>query len=145
MITRISPHFYIYEFVPKLIFNQYGSNSKWFIRPDVINLAEFYRRWFEAPVRVNNWFWGGIFQNRGFRTPNTTVGSLYSQHKLGAAFDCDVRGLSANDVRREIMDNEKEFMNAGLTTLEDEKYAPTWVHSDIRPTDLNKVLIVKPS
>lgn len=143
-MTKISDHFYIHEFVPKVIYNKYGENSKWFIRPEIIRLAEFYRTWFNAPLYINNWFWGGDKQNRGFRTPNTSIGALYSQHKLGAAFDCNIRGITPDEVRAEILAHEEEFMKVGLTTLEDGHFAPTWVHSDIRPTGLDNILIVKP-
>lgn len=144
MSKKISPNFYLHEFVPIHIYNRYGDKSQWFIRPEIIKLAEFYRNWFDAPVTVNNWFWGGRFQERGYRDPYTKTGSKYSQHKLGAAFDCHIKGLSADKVREEIMIYEKEFMQAGLTTLEHAAYAPTWVHSDIRFTGLKNILIVKP-
>lgn len=141
---KVSPNFHDYEFVPKVIYNNERLKPIWFIRPEIISLAEFYREWFDAPVIVNDWFWGGYFHNRGFRTPNTRVGALYSQHKLGAAFDCNIKGVEPDFIRREILDHEDEFMAAGLTTLEDGAYARTWVHSDIRPTGLNRILIVKP-
>lgn len=76
--------------------------------------------------------------------PDANVGSYLSQHKFGNAFDCHIKGLSADGVRQEIMDNEKEFMDAGLTTLESGAYAPTWVHSDCRDTGLDHIFIVKP-
>jgi len=142
---KISPHFALHEFVPIHIYHRYGRNARWFIRPEVVKLAEFYREWFDVPVTVNNWYWGGRFQERGFRVPETQTGSQYSQHKFGAAFDCNVRGLTADAVREEILNNADEFMNAGLTTLEHPAYAPTWIHSDIRSTGMDEILIVKPA
>lgn len=144
-MTKISPHFYLHEFVPIHIYHRYGRNSRWFIRPEVIELAEFYRTWFDSPVTVNNWYWGGTLQERGFRTPDTSTGAKYSQHKLGAAFDCSIRGVTADEVREEILKHSACFMQAGLTTLEHAHYAPTWVHSDIRSTGLDHILIVKPA
>lgn len=140
----ISKHFSIEEFVPKLIFTKYGENSKWFIDERVIYLAEFVREWFKVPVTINNWHSGGSFQERGYRTPQSTTGASYSQHKTGRAIDFSVKGLTADQVRKEIMDYEYAFMVAGLTTLEDAAFAPTWVHADIRNTGLDTILIVKP-
>lgn len=139
---KVSEHFFIYEFVPKVIFDRYDLKSKWFIRPEIIKLAQFYRNYFGRPVYINNWYWGGPRYNRGFRTPNSQVGVLYSQHKLGAAFDCNIQGLSPDQVRSEIMANATTFMDAGLTTLEDGAIATTWIHSDIRPTGLSEIWIV---
>ena len=139
---QVSPNFSIYEFVPKIIFDHYGINSKWFIRPQIIQLAQFYRDYFSSPVYINNWYWGGPRYNRGFRTPNSRVGVLYSQHKLGAAFDCNIKDLSPDEVREEILRNAQDFMQAGLTTLEDGAIATTWIHSDIRPTGRSDILIV---
>ena len=53
------------------------------------------------------------------------TGSYLSKHKLGIAFDCTIDGYSADQVRQEILDNEDDFMEAGLTTLESGEYAPT--------------------
>lgn len=141
---QVSTNFKIAEFVPKVIFDRYGERSVWFIRPEIIHLAQFYRDFFGEPVYINNWIWGGPRYNRGFRTPNSRVGVLYSQHKLGAAFDCNIRNMHPDDVRREILNNEPLFMEQGLTTLEDGAIATTWIHSDIRPTGLDHILIVRP-
>lgn len=144
-MSRVSKNFHIYEFVPKEIYEVYGANSKWFVRPEVIKLAQFYRDWFEVPITINDWQSGGRFSERGYRVPNSKTGAVYSQHKLGSAFDCTVKGMTANEVRKEILDHEFAFMMAGLTTLEHEDYAPTWVHSDVRNTGLDYILIVKPA
>ena len=67
-----------------------------------------------------------------------------SQHRFGNAFDCNIAGISPDDVRKEIMANEKLFMGQGLTTLEDGKIATTWVHSDCRITRKENIFIVLP-
>lgn len=141
---KVSNNFYLHEFIPIHIYHQYGRKSTWFIRPEIIKLAQFYRDWFDSPMTINNWYWGGPYQERGYRDPHTNTGSKLSQHKLGAAFDCTIRGISADEVRKEILRNKDEFMKAGLTTLEHPAYAPTWVHSDIRWTGMDDILIVKP-
>lgn len=74
-----------------------------------------------------------------------SLGSWTSVHKLGGAFDYTVKGLTADEIRKEILKHETEFMNAGLTTIESGEYAPTWNHGDNRPTGLNKILIVSPA
>lgn len=144
MPRKASKNFYFHELVPIEIYNRYGDNSRWFIRPEIISLAEFYRSYFDAPVTINNWYWGGDWQWRGYRTPQCSVGSKYSQHRLGCAIDMNIKGITPDEIRNEIMANQDIFMNEGLTTLEHKDYAPTWVHSDIRNTGLKEILIVKP-
>lgn len=79
-----------------------------------------------------------------FDNEKLTLGSWWSQHKLAKAIDPKIKGLSADDARTEILDNQSEFMEAGLTTLESGVFAPTWVHADRRITGLDDILIVGP-
>lgn len=86
-----------------------------------------------------------LLQDFGIDTDTFQTGSWDSIHKNGGAYDYTVKDLTANEVREEIHNNEQQFMNAGLTTLEHREFAPTWTHGDNRPTGLNKILIVKPA
>jgi len=139
---KIRKDFDVREFVPPSIWRQFGKASRWFLDERMLDLAQFYRDYFDAPVTVNNWHYGGKFKERGFRLPNTDTGAQLSQHKMGRAFDCTVGGMSPNEVRKEIKDNEETFMEQGLTTLEHGDIATTWVHSDIRSTGQDDILIV---
>lgn len=141
---KVAKNFILQEFVPPEIFHRFGKEAIWFIRPQVIKLAQFYRDWFDAAVTVNTWHDNGNMHWRGFRTPACGVGAHLSQHRFGNAFDCTIEGLTPDEVRKEILDNEDKFMRAGLTTLEDGAIAKTWVHSDCRTTKLDHILIVRP-
>lgn len=70
------------------------------------------------------------------------IGSWWSQHKFMRAADPVFKNLTADKVRKEIIDNQEEFIAAGITTLESGQYAPTWVHMDRRPTGMQEILIV---
>jgi len=141
---KIRPDFDLREFVPPSVWEDFGPASQWFLAPRMLDLAQFYRDYFGASVRVNDWHYGGDFTERGFRVPDTNTGARLSQHKFGRAFDCNVEGYTPDEVRREIKQNEKLFMEKGLTTLESGDIATTWVHSDIRSTDRNSIFIVTP-
>lgn len=143
---QVSHDFIIQEFVPRIIWNKYGDRSVMFVDPKVIDLAQLYREYFGVPVRVNDWWLGGRLQQRGYRVPNTQTGALYSQHKRGAAFDCNIEGYTAREVYNEIRANQDYFMEFGLTTLENVDHTPTWIHSDIRtwPDQGDKLVIVNP-
>ena len=139
---QIRENFDLREFVPPSVWQNFGAASRWFLDPQMLDLAQFYRDWFDAPITVNNWHYGGQFTERGFRVPDTNVGARLSQHKFGRAFDCNVRGMTPDEVRAEILSNEDLFMRKGLTTLESGDIATTWVHSDIRSTNKNEIMIV---
>lgn len=132
--------FRINEFIPDEILNMKHLDPLWFIDIDMIKLAIFTRNWFDAALIINT----PNLQNRGYRTPHSTVGAKLSQHKFGKAFDSNVVGLSAAKMHQEIIDNQKAFMNMGLTTLEDISFTKTWVHQDKRYTGKDEILIVKP-
>ena len=141
---KISEHFELQEFVSKDIYTKWRDKSIWFIRPEIIKLAEFYREYFDAPVTINNWHINGSFNYRGFREPECKIGAHLSQHRFGNAFDCNIKGLTPDEVRDSIIKNSPRFMEAGLTTLEDGSIAKTWVHSDCRTTNSNYIFIVLP-
>lgn len=140
---KVSQHFSIQEFVPPVTFSKWGNRSIWFIDPRIITLADAIRSHFGLSMTINNWHRGGVFSQRGYRPPTTTVGGKESQHRFGRAIDFNILGLTADAVRAELLRNEKKFMDLGLTTLEHGSDAPTWVHADIRQTGLGHILIVR--
>lgn len=142
---RISTNFFLDEFIDPITYSTYGASSRWFIDKEIVELAQFYRNYFKKPVVINNWANGGQYKESGHRRPESETGAELSQHKRGSAFDCRIVGMHPDEVRTEILKNEKTFMEAGLTTLEHGDYAPTWVHSDRRWTNMDKILIVRPT
>ena len=138
--TTLSDHFVIQEFVPPQVYNQFKDNSIWFINPQVIKIAEFIRQYFNKSVTINNWHKGGTYTESGFRMPDTTIGAKLSAHKRGSAIDIKMPGVDYEEVRKTILANQKIFMDAGITTIEDG--TDTWLHVDCRFTKLNKILVV---
>jgi hypothetical protein len=51
---------------------------------------------------------------------------------------------NSGEIHDIIMKNQKQFLDAGLTTLEDKAMTPGWVHADCRFTGLQEIYIVKP-
>lgn len=143
----VSKFFILQELVPPGIFKDYGANAIWFLDERLLKLIDFTREYFDAPMTINTWHKGGPgkkFTERGFRVPLSPTGAYLSQHKAGRAVDYTIKGLKPDKVRQMIMDDEKAFMDAGLTTLEDGAFAPTWCHQDCRYTGLDHILIVRP-
>lgn len=141
---EFSKHFKIQELVPPTIYNIWGERSIYFIDRRLVILADFMRDFFGAPITINNWHTGGTLRFCGYRPPDTKTGGFLSQHKFGRAIDLDVQGMASQKVYETIIKNEKQFMIAGLTTMEDINSTPTWNHLDIRWTENNFIQIVKP-
>jgi len=162
---KVSPNFDIREFVPKSIWDRFGKSSTWFIDEKTVKVAEFYKDFFSryfknqrgtelkaVIIKVNDWQWGGSRQYSGFRPPDCTVGASLSQHRFGAAFDCEII-LVFHDGRREevdykeihkiIQDYESTFIEAGVSRIEDVKIAKGWLHTDTAwIPNQKKILIV---
>lgn len=136
----ISKHFVIQEFVPPQIYKQFKDNSIWFVSAEIIKVADFIREYFNKPVTINNWHISGTYTESGFRMPNTDTGAKLSAHKRGCAIDIKMPGVDYDEIRKVILANEKEFMKAGVTTIEDG--TSTWLHVDCRNTMSDTILVV---
>lgn len=135
------------ELVDPEIWLEYGDSAIWFLDPKIIEFLNFSRKRYNKPITVNNWHYehvGKAFSERGFRTPQSATGATLSQHRFGRAMDYNVRDMTPNEVRADIMKHQDDFMQAGITTIEDGAFSPTWVHADRRYTRMNTILIVKP-
>lgn len=130
--------------VPPTVYKVWGDRSIYFLDPRMVALADFVRDFFKAEVLINNWNIGGDLYLRGYRPPDTKTGGYLSQHKFGRAFDCNIDGYTPEEVYETIIKNERQFMIAGLTVMEDVKFTPSWNHLDVRWTGNDFIQIVKP-
>ena len=139
---KLSDHFFVEEFVPPELYGKFADNSRWFIDPAAVKIAEFMRARFGKAVIINDWKSG--LSNRGFRMPDTQTGGFLSQHKFGRAFDSNISGMAPQEVYDDIVNNFIFWRNSGLTAVEDISFTPTWVHCDCRWTGKTELMIVKP-
>lgn len=103
-----------------------------------LRMLDLIRLHFEKPVTVNNWHVGGKFKDRGLRMFDCKTGAKFSQHKFGRAFDLDVKGFTAEQIRNEILKNKDLF--CGIKALE---INVDWVHFDTRQVD-NRIMRIMP-
>ena len=139
-----SKNFLIQELVPEIIWKRYGENSRWFISKEMVEIIQKIRNRYGKSITVNNWYFDGRLQYRGYRPPMTEIGSMYSQHKLGQALDFNVEDYEPGEVYADIITHQDLFLGIGVTTIEDLEYTPTWTHIDRRNTKLGRLLIIKP-
>lgn len=150
---KISSNFFVQDFVPKIVFTQFGDNAIWFVSDFQITYAEFLVRRWGKKIIINNWKDGGVLENRGTRTSDTLVGGKMSQHKFKSALDINVEGISPEEIDRDIKSNFILYSGAGLTTIEDIVFTTGkvqddlmgWNHGDNRKWSDSVLHIVKPS
>jgi hypothetical protein len=129
-----SKWFDVVEFVDQRTWQALGWKAACLIDPRIVRVCDLIREKAGAPVWVNNWFTrNGKFDSSGYRAPWDSTGGKLSQHRRGCAADVKVVGLKPPQVLDLILANSTEFEAAGLTTIENLRFTPTWVHLDTRP------------
>lgn len=145
---RIKLYFGIYELVGKRTFKKYGERAWRFLDYRALYALLIVREGLGKSITVNDWKWGGKRQQRGMRTivqqmiKNFTYKDILylSAHLFAKAFDFDVEGMTAQQVRLWIVENKDLF--PFKIRLEDRV---TWVHLDVIWEDKNsKVYLFQP-
>lgn len=130
-----SPYFDVREWVCPRVFKSRSINAVDLIDPAIIRIFDLLREK-AGVITVNNWYMGGKYKASGFRAIWDRTGGDLSQHRCGRAGDAKSRIYKPKALLEIIMDNRIEFQGAGLTTIEDIKYTPTWLHLDCRPVKI---------
>ena len=134
-------YFELHELVDKPTWERLGNKSIWMLNPTAVKGLIALRKELNSPMTVNNYFWGGNLSNRGYRSIYSTVGGKFSQHRVGNAWDINVKGMTPDQVYDYILENYKAF---GITTIEHKSFTQTWTHIDFRKTNEKTIKIVKP-
>lgn len=135
-------NFWPEELVDKQTFDRFKGDIWFLFNQRALIALDGIRNYFGKPVTVNNWDYphtGKTFQYRGYRPHESPDWSQYSQHCLGNGFDCDIEGIPADDVRKEIINNKDNVYFYLITCLEIDI---PWVHFDCRNIE-NRILLVK--
>ena len=122
-------HFDIMELVDRHTYTMFGDSAWMFLRVEALVALDNIRNHFGVPVIVNDWSFGGGMEYRGFRPKTCDVGVDLSQHRFGNAFDIDVRGVSADNVRQEILRIKDDPIFLNITCMET---GIPYVHFDCR-------------
>ena len=143
------PEFFdLEEIVCKHVFDKFGVIAWQFFDDRALRTIDFIRQRLNKRITVNNWHEGGSFSQRGFRCTQCQliVDAVNDQrvyctpHARGVAFDFDVEGLVAEEVRQWLIKNYGILPYA--IRLENHV---SWVHMDT--VDNNgqiKVLLFNP-
>ncbi len=114
------------ELVPPSIYKQRGERSLSLIDDRVLITLDQLRRVL-GPCTVNDWCFGGRFEQSGLRTDECKAYSPTSQHTFGRAMDCKFRDHTAEEVRQFVINSKETF--PFITFIETDV---SWFHFDVR-------------
>ena len=121
----------LYEVLPKQFYEEEyptHGNRLWMMFDYELLLTVHHMRKRYGTVYLNNWYWGGDKQYRGWRPFHTTVGAYLSQHKFGRAVDMVFKFYSAERIRNDILASPYSTAFKFITGIEMEV---SWVHIDV--------------
>lgn len=119
-------YFKLHELVDPATYRKFGEWAWVFFDDDTLRMVDGLRDYFNVPLTINNWHWGGQLQWSGLRTLDCTEGAQYSMHRFGKAFDIKAK-LSATEMRREIMAHKDHPFLKYINRMED---GVSWLHVD---------------
>jgi hypothetical protein len=130
-------HFRLEELVPPQLL-QRGSDFIYqnLFDPNVLMLADYLQERF-GTMTGNDYYWGGKYKDRGFRTADSTTGGECSQHRYGRGIDLKPKNVSAKEIRLHIFANRNYGILKLVGAIEVEV---SWLHFDTRqrkvPTEI---------
>lgn len=143
-ITELKNYFSIQELVCQHTYSTFGEVSWQFLDTEILHILLVLRRdVFKVEMYINNWAnhkGGPLYDERGFRCnlcdlcrQKTMANQIYlTSHANGAAFDAEVKGMTAEQAR--ILIKEKANLlpyqiriEKGVNWLHVDKYVPNGV------------------
>ena len=109
-------------------------NAVRFITAFQVNVLEVVRNYFNKPVLMNNYHYGGDNVGKGTRaiTYRPKGGSLTSDHYTANAVDPTIENISPEEFFLEATKHGSKLnvllRSVGVNTIEDVTFTPTWNH-----------------
>lgn len=133
MISYIPKWFTVKEIICPEIYSKFGERSLMFMDNRILWTIDSIREHFASKgfvgITINNWSNNGIRKYSGLRPFDCSEGAKYSQHKFGRAIDFLVNGITPSDVRKHIIENQKNQVFQYITRMEDFD-GMSWTHID---------------
>ncbi len=140
----ITKNFGLYELVPQAVYESLPKAKHhriWGIFDDrTLRTADILRERYGS-ITINDWYWGGKNQYRGYRPPDCTVGADLSQHRFGRGLDLIFKDVLAEKVRADILETRTRYLGFEFITCLEMNI--TWLHFDTRNYDAKTNGILK--
>jgi hypothetical protein len=140
-------YFALNELVPPDVIQARGEQAWQLMDERILRGADWLREKF-GPCVINGKFGGKGFSESGLRSPFTTTGAKWSQHKFGRAVDLKFLKVNVKEVYDYILANQPEARANGITCVENINATPSWLHIDCRllpeSYPANGILVVNP-
>ena len=142
----IKNYFQIQELVCPHMYDKFREYAWNFFDPRLLDTLLVIREAINKPIYVNNWDMGGEFSQRGFRCnrcslvkEKTALEKLYvTEHGQGMGVDFDVKGMTAEEVRKWIVSNK--ILLPHPIRLESDV---NWVHLGVRTDGMQAITFFK--
>ena len=123
-------HFKIHELIPPLTYTRFGNTKGWMLLdPKLIMLIDAMRERYGSAT-CNNYKYGGNRNWSGLRTSDSPYYSAYSQHSFGRAADLLFNGMTAEEVRQDIIAKPDDFLE--ISPSISMETGVSWCHVDVR-------------
>lgn len=136
--------FSVKELVTPEIYRDFGEDAIIGLDPYLLLALDTIRVKLGRAIVINTWHLEKVVSHRyrGLRPPNTQVGAPNSMHKMGKAFDFDVKGMTTQKVREWIIANRNEIPELKAITRMESNVS--WVHIDSKFTGSKEIVLFKP-
>lgn len=121
-------HFELHELVDPVTLKTLGDACWSLFDPYLLSTMDRIRERYGVVIISNNWKLNGPYKFRGFRPSDCKEGAELSSHRRGTACDFDVYGKTAEEVRRDILDNKEHIDFMFINRIE---LGVSWVHIDV--------------
>ena len=145
ILSDLSNYFKVHELVGRRTYETLGEDAWQVFDTDTLHCLLIMRKGINKPFSINNWFWGGQFSQRGFRSnisqivkDKTLANKIYlSGHPIGKAFDFQVTGVDAELVRNWIEAHASLFPCKIRLEWRKNGVPISWVHFDTKYKESN--------
>lgn len=132
-----SKYFKLYELLPPSIYK--NEQEGWELLDErLLKTMDVIREILCVPLIANTWLQGGTFTQRGYREQSSSTGAPKSQHKIGRALDIVSNKMSADEMRKKIIENKDQLPYN--IRIED---GVSWLHVDVKEENSSKIYLFK--
>jgi hypothetical protein len=142
--SKISDNFYLDEFIHPEIYHRFGTNSKLYLSPQLVELVQAIRTKYGKPIYINTWANGGRFKNSGLRDYKNPLGGKLNRSRHYYGLCADLHAEDIKELQNHVNDNLEYYHKLGLRVVENFAFTKSWLHVSVEWTALDVVKFINP-